>query len=281
MAPAGAAFAAEVEFRRRGRPIPINGRNVTRNIRTEVEFSQYVAISIAVGRNVGGDSREVKGQLQATIRPSFSFGVFFFFFSPEIRSGTVCGGHWVGSRGSRGTRTDFITIYDTAAMNPIGEICCREQARAAPHGGVIGSPKISGWRCIDSTPRSSVTGSRLCETARARRRWKYRVLASIPSGTSGFQPLFERYEVDRCGLAQRRGGGSQRVKRLQSSRLPITVHRAARVGRRALLPELEWPSAAHRSARLTEVQDTADIGGCWAAATMQVIGAQAAGNSCQ
>jgi methylamine dehydrogenase heavy chain len=64
-------------------------------------------------RNVGSDTREVKGQLQA--RDSATLLVSDK--RPEIYVADT-----VWSRGSRGTRTDFITIYDTHTLNPTGEI---------------------------------------------------------------------------------------------------------------------------------------------------------------
>jgi len=64
-------------------------------------------------RNVGSDSREVEGQLQA--RDSSTLLVSDK--RPEIYVADT-----VWSRGVRGTRTDFITIYDKQTFNAVGEI---------------------------------------------------------------------------------------------------------------------------------------------------------------
>ncbi len=64
-------------------------------------------------RNVGSDTREVKAQLQA----HDSATLLVPDKRPEIYVADT-----VWSRGSRGTRTDFITIYDSHTLNPIGEI---------------------------------------------------------------------------------------------------------------------------------------------------------------
>ena len=83
-------------------------------------FLNYAGDRIEL-RNVGSDTREVKGQLQA--RDSATLLV------PDKRPELYVA-DTVWSRGTRGTRTDFITVYDTQTLNPIGEIgraSCRER----------------------------------------------------------------------------------------------------------------------------------------------------------
>jgi methylamine dehydrogenase heavy chain len=75
-------------------------------------FLNYASDRIEL-RNVGADSREVKAQLQA--RDSTTLLVSTK--RPEIYTADT-----VWSRGVRGARTDFITIYDAQTLNPAGEI---------------------------------------------------------------------------------------------------------------------------------------------------------------
>ncbi|MDP8985495.1 MAG: amine dehydrogenase [Pseudomonadota bacterium] len=72
-------------------------------------------------RNVGSDSREVKGQLQA----HDSATLLVADKRPEIYVADT-----VWSRGVRGTRTDFITVYDRATFTPVGEIVLPGAKRA-------------------------------------------------------------------------------------------------------------------------------------------------------
>lgn len=64
-------------------------------------------------RNVGADSREVKGELQG----HDSTDLLMATGRPEIY---VLDTVW--SRGARGMRTDFISVYDTKTLNAIDEI---------------------------------------------------------------------------------------------------------------------------------------------------------------
>ena len=64
-------------------------------------------------RNVGSDTREIKGQLQARD----SAVLLAASTRPEIYVA-----YTVWSRGTRGTRTDYITVYDTKTLVPIDEI---------------------------------------------------------------------------------------------------------------------------------------------------------------
>jgi methylamine dehydrogenase heavy chain len=83
-------------------------------------FLNYAGDRIEL-RNVGADSREVKAQLQAHDSATLLVGEK----RPEIYVADT-----VWSRGVRGTRTDFITIYDAQTMNVAGEIVLPGTKRA-------------------------------------------------------------------------------------------------------------------------------------------------------
>jgi methylamine dehydrogenase heavy chain len=83
-------------------------------------FLNYAGDRIEL-RNVGADSREVKAQVQA--RDSATLLV------PDNRPEFYVA-DTVWSRGVRGTRTDFITIYDKETMNVAGEIVLPGTKRA-------------------------------------------------------------------------------------------------------------------------------------------------------
>jgi methylamine dehydrogenase heavy chain len=83
-------------------------------------FLNYAGDRIEL-RNVGADSREVKAQLQA----HDSATLLVADKRPEVYVADT-----VWSRGVRGTRTDFITIYDSQTMNVAGEIVLPGTKRA-------------------------------------------------------------------------------------------------------------------------------------------------------
>jgi methylamine dehydrogenase heavy chain len=83
-------------------------------------FLNYASDRIEL-RNVGADSREVKAQLQAHDSATLLVSEKL----PEIYVADT-----VWSRGVRGTRTDFITIYDAQTMNVAGEIVLPGAKRA-------------------------------------------------------------------------------------------------------------------------------------------------------
>jgi methylamine dehydrogenase heavy chain len=83
-------------------------------------FLNYASDRIEL-RNVGADSREVKAQLQA----HDSATLLVSDKRPEIYVADT-----VWSRGVRGTRTDFITVYDSQTMNVAGEIVLPGAKRA-------------------------------------------------------------------------------------------------------------------------------------------------------
>ncbi|MEP6886212.1 MAG: amine dehydrogenase large subunit [Gammaproteobacteria bacterium] len=102
-------------------------------------------------RNVGSDSREIKAELQA--RDSSTLLVADK--RPEVYVADT-----VWSRGTRGTRTDFITIYDTHTLNPIGEIVLPGGKRAlitAQEGMFTFTDDQRMAVVFDFTPASSVT----------------------------------------------------------------------------------------------------------------------------
>jgi methylamine dehydrogenase heavy chain len=102
-------------------------------------------------RNVGSDSREVKAQLQA--RDSATLLVADK--RPEVYVADT-----VWSRGFRGVRTDFITVYDTHTLNPIGEIVLPGGKRAlitAQEGMFTFTDDQRMAVVFDFTPASSVT----------------------------------------------------------------------------------------------------------------------------
>jgi methylamine dehydrogenase heavy chain len=80
-------------------------------------------------RNVGADSREVKGELEG----HDSTDLLMATGRPEIY---VLNTVW--SRGARGVRTDFISIYDTKTLSVIGEIVLpAPRALLSPMGGTF------------------------------------------------------------------------------------------------------------------------------------------------
>jgi methylamine dehydrogenase heavy chain len=72
-------------------------------------------------RNVGADSRDVKGQLPA----HDSATLLVADQRPELYVADT-----VWARGTRGQRTDFITVYDKQTLNPVGEIVLPGAKRA-------------------------------------------------------------------------------------------------------------------------------------------------------
>jgi methylamine dehydrogenase heavy chain len=134
-------------------------------------------------RNVGSDSREVKGQLQA----HDSATLLVSDKRPEIYVADT-----VWSRGVRGTRTDFITIYDTKTLNPVGEIVLPGTKRAlitSMEGLMAFTDEQRMALVFNFTPASSVTVVDLV---------KRQTLSEIeipgcslvyPSGTRGFSTL--------------------------------------------------------------------------------------------
>src|SRR3984957_16867066 len=149
---------------------------------TTWSFLNYAGDRIEL-RNVGSDSREVKGQLQA--RDSATLLV------PDKRPEFYVA-DTVWSRGVRGTRTDFITIYDTQTLNPIGEIVLPGTKRAlitAMEGLLTFTDDQRMALVFNFTPASSVAVVDLV---------KRQVLGEVdipgcslvyPSGTRGFSTL--------------------------------------------------------------------------------------------
>ena len=149
---------------------------------TTWSFHNYSGDRIEL-RNVGSDTREVKGQLQG--RDSATLLV------PDKRPELYVA-DTVWSRGSRGTRTDFITIYDTHTLNPVGEIVLPGAKRAlitVMEGLITFTDDQRMAVVFNFTPASSVTVVDLL---------KRQVLGEVeipgcslvyPSGTRGFSTL--------------------------------------------------------------------------------------------
>jgi methylamine dehydrogenase heavy chain len=145
-------------------------------------FLNYAGDRIEL-RNVGSDSRDVKGQLQA----HDSATLLVPDKRPELYVADT-----VWSRGSRGTRTDFITVYDTQTFNPVGEIVLPGAKRAlitAMEGLIAFTDDQRMALVFNFTPASSVTVVDLI---------KRQVLGEVeipgcslvyPSGTRGFSTL--------------------------------------------------------------------------------------------
>jgi methylamine dehydrogenase heavy chain len=113
-------------------------------------FLNYAGDRIEL-RNVGADSREVKAQLQA--RDSSTLLVSDK--RPEIYVADT-----VWSRGVRGTRTDFITIYDSQTLNVAGEIVLPGAKRAlitAMEGMMAFTDEQRLALIFNFTPAASVT----------------------------------------------------------------------------------------------------------------------------
>jgi methylamine dehydrogenase heavy chain len=113
-------------------------------------FLNYAGDRIEL-RNVGADSREVKAQLQA--RDSTTLLVSTK--RPEVYTADT-----VWSRGVRGTRTDFITVYDSQSLNGIAEIVLPGAKRAlitAMEGMFAFADDEHLALVFNFTPASSVT----------------------------------------------------------------------------------------------------------------------------
>jgi len=117
---------------------------------TTWSFLNYAGDRIEL-RNVGSDSREVKGQLQA----HDSATLLVADQRPEIYVADT-----VWSRGQRGTRTDFITVYDKQSFNAVGEIVLPGGKRGlitAMEGMFAFTDGQRMALVFDFTPASSVT----------------------------------------------------------------------------------------------------------------------------
>ena len=113
-------------------------------------FLNYAGDRIEL-RDVGADTREVKGQLQAHDSATLLVSVK----RPEIYVADT-----VWSRGVRGTRTDFITIYDTQTFQATGEIVLPGTKRAlitAMEGLFAFTDGENMALVFNFTPASSVT----------------------------------------------------------------------------------------------------------------------------
>jgi methylamine dehydrogenase heavy chain len=179
----GSGLAAQTDF-----PAPLPAETIPKveslpaKYPTTWSFLNYAGDRIEL-RNVGSDSRDVKGQLQA----HDSATLLVADKRPELYVADT-----VWSRGSRGTRTDFITIYDTQTLNPIDEIVLPGAKRAlitAMEGLINFTDDQRMALVFNFTPASSVTVVDLV---------KRQVLGEIqipgcslvyPSGNRGFATL--------------------------------------------------------------------------------------------
>jgi methylamine dehydrogenase heavy chain len=177
------AHAASAEF-----PTPLQPDTIQKveklpaKYPTTWSFLNYAGDRIEL-RNVGSDSREVKGQLQA----HDSATLLVPDKRPEFYVADT-----VWSRGVRGTRTDFITIYDTQTLNAIGEIVLPGTKRAlitAMEGLLTFTDDQRMALVFNFTPASSVAVVDLI---------KRQVLGEVdipgcslvyPTGTRGFSTL--------------------------------------------------------------------------------------------
>ncbi len=117
---------------------------------TSWAFLNYAGDRIEL-RNVGADSREVKAELQA----HDSATLLVAEQRPELY---VIDTVW--SRGVRGERTDFITVYDKQTLNPVGEIVLPGGKRAlitAMEGLTAFTNDQRMELVFNFTPASSVT----------------------------------------------------------------------------------------------------------------------------
>lgn len=149
---------------------------------TSWAFLNYASDRIEL-RNVGSDTRDVKAQLQA----HDSATLLVADKRPEIYVADT-----VWSRGVRGTRTDFITIYDAQTLNAADEIVLPGGKRGlmtAMEGMFAFTDDQRLALVFDFTPASSVTVVDLV---------KRRVLGDIdipgcslvfPTGVRGFSTL--------------------------------------------------------------------------------------------
>jgi len=142
-------------------------------------------------RNVGSDSRDVKGHLQA----HDSATLLVADKRPELYVADT-----VWSRGSRGIRTDFITVYDTQTLNPIGEIVLPGTKRAlitAMEGLSTFTDDQRMALVFNFTPRFIGDDRRLGEAASTRRGGDSGLFAGVPfRHPRVFDPMLERQPVD-------------------------------------------------------------------------------------
>jgi methylamine dehydrogenase heavy chain len=148
---AASAVAASAEF---PTPLPtdtqLKVQTLPAKYPTSWAFLNYAGDRIEL-RNVGSDTREVKAQLQA----HDSATLLVADKRPEIYVADT-----VWSRGSRGTRTDFITIYDAQTLNVAGEIVLPGGKRAlitAMEGLMTFTDDQRVALVFNFTPASSVT----------------------------------------------------------------------------------------------------------------------------
>ncbi len=227
---AGAAAAAEFPAPLQS-DTPLKVEKLPAKYPTGWAFLNYAGDRVEL-RNVGADSREVKAQLQA----HDSATLLVSEKRPEIYVADT-----VWSRGVRGTRTDFITIYDSQTMNVAGEIVLPGTKRAlitAMEGLLAFTDDQRMALVFNFTPAASVTVVDLV---------KRQPLGEIeipgcslvyPSGERGFSTLCSSGTLLTCAArCQRRRRRTKREQAVQSTRYRPVVHRQRLDQRRALLSE--------------------------------------------
>jgi len=135
------ALPAETMLKVQTLPVPYS---------TGWSFLNYAGDRIEL-RDVGSDARAVKGQVQAHDSATL-------LVSDKRNEFYVADTVW--SRGARGTRTDFITIYDKKTMNAIDEIVLPGTKRAlitAMEGLMTFTDDQKMALVFNFTPASSVT----------------------------------------------------------------------------------------------------------------------------
>jgi len=195
---------------------------------TTWSFLNYAGDRIEL-RNVGSDAREVKGQLQA----HDSATLLVPDKRPEIYVADT-----VWSRGSRGARTDFITVYDTQTLNPIGEIVLPGAKRAlitAMEGLIAFTDDQRIALVFNFTPASSVT---VVDLVKRQVQGEVEIPGCslvYPSGTRGFSTLCSSgtlltVRLDAAGAVAGRSEGSERDRENRDAsphRLIISPRRLA------------------------------------------------------
>ena len=178
-----ATVAAAVDF-----PEPLPAETIPKietlpaHYPTTWSFLNYAGDRIEL-RNVGSDSREVKGQLQA----HDSATLLVSSKRPEIYVADT-----VWSRGVRGTRTDFITIYDAQTFEPTGEIVLPGAKRAlitAMEGLIAFTDDQRMALVFNFTPASSVAVIDLVKRQAVGEVDIPGCSLVYPSGTRGFSTL--------------------------------------------------------------------------------------------
>ena len=203
-------------------------------------FLNYAGDRIEL-RNVGSDTREVKGYLQA----HDSATLLVADKRPEIYVADT-----VWSRGVRGIRTDFITVYDNQTFEPVGEIVLPGTKRAlitAMEGLMAFTDDQRMALIFNFTPASSVTVVDLVNRKPLGEIEIPGCSLLYPSGARGFSTLCSSGTL----LTIRLDANGAVASRSESKAFnPLDtdppVHEFGALGRRALFSESAGAPAAYR-----------------------------------